>query len=418
MRLAFRQLTRQMVRTIYTALPWLDGPRVRRIDIGYEKAGVVVRGEPIPWNADAVLIDIDVSFAVLRNWPKSDFCLDVAGEPPLLPIGQQPLAGDDEASRMLFRMAVPHRSTRVRLYWRASLLDQFILPILSRDEFLRSLEVDTPTLFARLGDRNVPCEAIVEEQCRGLTAAALLRSRTSLLPILDLRASLELLIHRTGQIHTMPLNLTSTQLAARQTMVSLNLPPRLRIDGGASLRWSVGGLTYGNNKLRTVSAEALGHSLFALDARYAYGAEDGTLGFSRYLMLQPGICRLGPCFLVATREAGLAALHRLRVRVEYKDGETLPEYLEQEVLVTDGPSLFIPMTTTPEHFQRIASIDLFNQGEHLAQLSLSTRDAASFTSEGGFIPAHDYPWSPVAEEELTDHLRKLMEVPHSVEPGA
>jgi len=37
---------------------------------------------------------------------------------------------------------------------------------------------------------------------------------------------------------------------------------------------------------------------------------------------------------------------------------------------------------------------------------------------GGFTAVQDYPWSPVAEEELSDHLRRLMEVPNSFESGA
>jgi hypothetical protein len=378
----------------------------------------VVGGEPIPWNADAVLVDVHVWFPVVRPSAKSDFYLDVIGEPPLLPVSQTPAISGEESARVLFRMAAPHRATRVALHWRSRLLEEFIIPTLSQEHFLDELRIEAPSLFARLGDQNVPCEAVVEGQCRGLLAGAVLRSPTSLLPIIDLRPSIEMTLHRTRQTLHVPILLTSRQLAGREAMVNVNIPPRLRPEGGLTMRWTVAGRTYARRELRTLSPQMFRQSLFAIDSRYLYSDRDGTLGLSRYLYLQENIARLGPCFLVASREPGLAGLHTFQVRTQYKDPEMLPEYLEQEVLVTDGPSLFTPLTTSPEQFQRFSSFDLFSEGKQLAQLSLCTRDVARFTNEGGFCAPDEYPWSPIAEEELADHLRKLMDAPHPFQTGS
>ena len=43
---------------------------------------------------------------------------------------------------------------------------------------------------------------------------------------------------------------------------------------------------------------------------------------------------------------------------------------------------------------------------------------ARFTNEGGFQAPEEYPWSPIAEEELADHLRKLMDAPHPFQSGS
>jgi hypothetical protein len=412
--LAVKQFSTWALRKLYVLCPWLDGPRVRRIEVGYEKAGLAIHGEPIPWNADAVIIDVFVWFPVVRSGAKSDFFLDVPGDPPLLPLSQLPVEGE-ETTRIQFRMPVPHRTLRISLFWRSSLLGQLTLPILNREEFLRNLKIEAATLFARLGEQQVPCETVVEGQCRGLTASALLRSPSSLLPILDLRFAIDFTLRRTRQTFTLPVTLTSSQLAAHETLVSVNLPQGLRLDGTATLEWTVSGIPFARNEVRAISEEQFRDSVYLIDSRYVYCDQNGATGYSRYLFLQDGICRLGPCFLVASREHGVAALHSLQVRVQYKDADTPPAYVEQDVLITDGPSIFVPLTTTPEQFQRFSAFDLYHNGEHLGQLSLCTRDVAQFTSEGGFLAPEDYPWTPIAEEELADHLRKLMEVPHPFE---
>jgi hypothetical protein len=403
-----------LMRKLYVICPWLDGPRVQRIDVGYEKGGLTIQGEPIPWNADAVVIDVYVWFPIPRPGAKSDFFLDVPAEPPLLPVSQQPVNAEENV-RIQFRMPVPHRTARVSLFWRSSLLGQLTLPVFGREEFLRNLKMEAATLFARLGEQQVPCRTLVEGQCRGLTANALLKSPTSLLPLLDLRFMIDLNLSRTRQTFALPVTLTSGQLAARETMVSVNLPQGLRLDGEASLEWTIAGIRFAQNDVRTISEYEFRQSVYLIDSRYVYCDHYGNTGYSRYLFLQDGMCRLGPCFLIASREPGLAALHPLQVRVQYKDNDSMPTYIEQDVLITDGPSIFVPLTTTPQQFERFSAFDLYHQGEHLGQLSLCTRDVAQFTSEGGFVPPQDYPWTPVAEEELADHLRKLMEVPHPFE---
>jgi len=245
-----------------------------------------------------------------------------------------------------------------------------------------------------------------------------LKSPTSLLPILDLKPVIEFTFHRSRQTYVQPIPLTSGQLAARETMVSVPSPVWPCFEGASEVRWGVAGQTLASKALRTISARAFQDSLYVLDSRYVFCDHAGNTGYSRYFVHQDGVTRLGPCFVIASREKGIAAVHPLQVRIQYKDPDALPAFLEQEVLITDGPSLFIPTTTTPEKMQQFSAFELYNKGEYLGLLSLCSRDVATFTSEGGFIAPEDSPWTSVAEEELADHLRRLMEVPSPFESGS
>jgi hypothetical protein len=83
--------------------------------------------------------------------------------------------------------------------------------------------------------------------------------------------------------------------------------------------------------------------------------------------------------------------------------------MEQEALITDGPTTFAPGTLDVNDLGQIAAFDLSLKGHSLGSLSLCPAPTAGFTSEGGFKPPHDYAWSAAAEEELTERLNRLIE---------
>src|SRR5437868_14308893 len=77
-------------------------PRVAQMGHSYEKAGLKVSGEPIPWNADSVVVE-----AVLECWGrslenKSDLELHLPCEIPLTPAALE-YRGDD-CCQVLFRL--------------------------------------------------------------------------------------------------------------------------------------------------------------------------------------------------------------------------------------------------------------------------------------------------------------------------
>jgi hypothetical protein len=86
-----------------------------------------------------------------------------------------------------------------------------------------------------------------------------------------------------------------------------------------------------------------------------------------------------------------------------------PLLLEQEVLITDGPTMVAPGTLDAADLHQVSGFELSVRGRALGVLSLCPAPAASFTGEGGFKPPHEFTWSAAAEEEMTERLNRLLE---------
>jgi hypothetical protein len=116
-----------------------------------------------------------------------------------------------------------------------------------------------------------------------------------------------------------------------------------------------------------------------------------------------------PCFLVSSREPGMAGLCKLQVRAQVAGSGPSSLSLEQEILITDGRTLFAPGTEDAVSLGQISAFELRLKGETIGVLSLSPVPVANFTAEGGFKPPPDFTWSVGAEEELGDRLGRLLE---------
>ena len=121
-----------------------------------------------------------------------------------------------------------------------------------------------------------------------------------------------------------------------------------------------------------------------------------------------GAARLGPCFLVASAEPGVAGTCRFTV-TDHASGPDHPALLmEQEVLITDGPAIVAPGTLDAADLANVSGFEL-NAGEaSLGLLPLCPAPAATFTAEGGFCPPPDYAWTPAADDEMQDRLNRLL----------
>jgi hypothetical protein len=86
-----------------------------------------------------------------------------------------------------------------------------------------------------------------------------------------------------------------------------------------------------------------------------------------------------------------------------------PLLLEQDVLITDGPTMVAPGTLDSGDLARVTGFELSVRGRSLGVLSLCPAPTATFTSEGGFKPPHDFTWSAAAEEEMTERLNRLLD---------
>ena len=105
----------------------------------------------------------------------------------------------------------------------------------------------------------------------------------------------------------------------------------------------------------------------------------------------------------------MAGLCSLQVRMQVPGAVQSPLLIEEEVLITDGPTMFAPGTLETCDAGHVSAFELRAKGGLLGTLSLSPAPAAAFNAEGGFKSPNDFPWSVAAEDELNDRLTRLLE---------
>jgi hypothetical protein len=377
---------------------------------GYEKAGPTVYDEPIPWNADAVLVEFLVEFPGHAAGPRSDFRWGLPGDVNLTAVTLHP--GDQEDTcRIQFRLGRLRRTVRVDLSWRGRPLGRVVVPHLSAGEFLRNLRLEVPGTFAELGDYDPACRALVAGQGRRLTACGLLKSPTSLLPVVGWGLVLEWSCAASGETRRIPTHLTGAQATARQALLHATVRPWPCAEGVWSWRWVVAQRPLARGEFRVVSRQAFQESLHLAGDPHRGGEPVGEVGAGPGAAGRDATDPLALHVRIGSREPGLAALCPVEVHVRYKDRARPPEVLEKEVLVTDVPSLSAPATVAVRDFHLAHVFDVFGNGQFLGTVSRQPAPAATFTSEGGFRGPEDFDWTVFAEEELEEHLGRLMEAP-------
>jgi hypothetical protein len=384
------------------------GPKPQALHFGYEKAGLVLHDPYVPWNADAILVEASLKLPPAAR-RKTDFQLRLLQREPIL---ADSLRAEEagERYRLLFRFSnIPPQSTDVELLWRNHFLGKLALPIASSQDFLAQLRLDMPTFFVRLGSQSVACQTFVATQGKALQASAVLSSLSGCLaPLMDLGVRVIFRSEKAKIDHQVPVPLCSSQLQSRQallTAVPPKLPKRL---GYWSATWMVGDQVLGVQRVRAISQRMFHNSLRISDTRFVVVDKKQSVAVRRQLPAMNELSRLGPCFLVSSREAGMAAICTLQVHAQIPGGVQAPMLLEQEILITDGPAMFAPGTIDVSEFGQMSAFELRFQNRALGALPLSPVPSASFTNEGGFKAPTDFIWTPAADEELSERLQKLI----------
>ncbi len=382
-------------------------PQPQALHHSYEKAGLTLHDQPIPWNAEAVLVEALVRLPSQSTRIKTDFTLHLPNQIPY-PAEQLCRQESGERFRVCFRLPPPAVTTRADIYFRQSLLGHLSLPILSREDFLKGLRLEMPTLFVRVGQESVACQTFVTTQCRGLMASAVLLSPTSLAPLLDMDLQIEFRCDRSGTSFRVPARLCSSQLAGRRAVVTIaptRYPRRL---GTWTATWYLGNRPLAMQRVRGISKAAFLRSLRISDTRFMLQEDSGRIRLTR--QVTPNRTgRIGPCFLVASNEPGMAAVCSLRIVAQVAGAMTPPLLLEQEMLITDGPTPVAPGTLDSGDLAQVSGFELSAGKRILGTLSMSPAPVATFTSEGGFKPPHEFTWSAAAEEEMVERLNRLFD---------
>jgi hypothetical protein len=383
-------------------------PQPQAIHYSYEKAGLTVHDQPIPWNAEGVMVDARLRLPQSAGRRKTDFLLRLAGRDPV-PADDMRRQDADNHYRLTFRVEPPGVTTTAEVMYRTNVLGQLTLPYLGRDEFLQSVRLQMPTLSVRLNHETVACQTFVASQCKGLIAAAVLTSPTSLVPLLDLDLTVEFRSDRSGLSQIVPARLCSSQLSGRHALVTVaprRFPRRI---GAWFVTWRLGDRELNTSRIRAISTRAFQRSLRVSDARFVLRWPKGNVSLARQVPPNEKPTRVGPCFLVSSREPGMAGICQLQVHAQVPGAVQPPLLMEAEALITDGPTAFAPGTLDVAELGQLTAFELSLKGQQLGVLSLCPAPTAHFTAEGGFKPPHDYAWSAAAEEELTDRLNRLLE---------
>jgi hypothetical protein len=382
-------------------------PQPQALHYSYEKAGLTINDQPIPWNAEAVVVEARLRLPASAR-RKSDYQLRLQGQEPL-PAESLRRQENEEHHCVLFRLSPPAEAVTADLLFRNHVLGQLTLPVLSREEFLRNLRLQMPTFYVRLGEESIACQTFVSSQCKGVLASALLVSPTSLAPLLDMDLQVEFRPARGTGMHRVSARLCSSQLAGRQALVTVaprRFPRRI---GTWTANWLLGDRTLATQKVKAISQRTFQRSLRISDTRYVYESKKGEISLARHVPPLEDVARVGPCFLVCSREAGMAGLCHVRVHAQVTGTVQPPVLQEQEVLITDGPTMVAPGTLDTVDLVQVTAFEATVKGQSLGVLPLCPAPTATFTSEGGFKAPHDFAWSAAAEEELTDRLNRLLE---------
>jgi hypothetical protein len=415
---------------------WLSprGPQLATLEYRYEKAGLTIAREPIPWNAEAVLVEAVLRDTGDRRCLPRDFLLRLAGSrQSFSPLDRARLTprprgergrGDD--GPLTFRLPPPTQRTTVELLWKDRSLGQMTLPVLTRAAFVRGLAVELATPAARLGEHIVPCQTYVSSQCQELLASAVLTSPTALAPIVDLEPRVEFGPERGASVapavrlpatpggespaprgagQEMSMRLTGAQLAEQRALVTVGLRKPRRV-GAWQVTWRLDGRILATQRLRAVSKPQFVRSLRVVDTRLI--VQTGN----RFQLLshRPSgdVDRLGPCFIVRSAEPGMAGLCSLEIRARVESGEQPPPLWVGEMLISDGPTPVAPGTWTAGEWEAVNGFELRAGNRILGVVPLAASPAAHFNSEGGFQPAEPFLWNDFADQELRERLNRLL----------
>jgi hypothetical protein len=159
--------------------------------------------------------------------------------------------------------------------------------------------------------------------------------------------------------------------------------------------------------LRAVTPQAFRRSLRICDTRFGLVTNDGQFRVVRQ-MPTDGVAKAGPCFIVASREPGMAGVAEFEIGVQVPGVDRSPTVLEQSVLITDGPTPVAPGLIPMSELKHASAFELRVKGRVLGVLPLSPVPSATFTAEGGYKAPPEFAWSAAAEDELSERLARLM----------
>lgn len=382
-----------------------DPVRLRSLAHSHARAGLRGVPGPIPWSAESVHVEATVYLPHCAGRKKDDFTLCLPGREPVV-AEQLRRADEDSVYRLVFELPPVDATVQGRLRFRERSLGQIQLPYLGRDEYLRSLRLRQPTVFARFGEETLPCRAFVDGQCCQLLVSGVLTSPWGLSALREQGLEVEFVNPQCGSRIAVPVLLSSGQLTRRSALVTVAMPARPRGRGTWSATWRVGDHVLTRHAVRAVGTATLERSLRLCEARYVVQEGHRLRVSSNFLTSAHPEVRVGPCFFVASSRRGLVGRGRLEIRVLAARGRGSSLLQEMTVLLGDTPTSLVAGTIAD--VAEAKGFELLAGGRSLGVLSLRPVPAAEFTTEGTFQPPPEFTWTQAAEDEITERLSRLL----------
>ena len=165
-----------------------------------------------------------------------------------------------------FRVPTPASNTVAELVCDGRVLARIQLTIISRAEFLKSLQLESSIVHVRLDHESVACQAIVANQCHGLIASGKLSAASNLAPLSDLGLTVEFR-GDTGESRVLVnVPLSAAQLQATEAVV-VAAPRKLsRKARGWTITWLVGNQVLALSRVRMIRLPELRKSLHLVGA--------------------------------------------------------------------------------------------------------------------------------------------------------
>src|SRR5437660_1016962 len=117
------------------------GPQPQALHYSFEKAGLTLHDQPIPWNAEVVLVEALVRLPPSVSRRKPDYTIRLPDREPLPADSLRQSQPGEDRSRLLFRIPTPTLNTTAEIFYRHQRLGQLKLPVLTREEFLQQLRL-------------------------------------------------------------------------------------------------------------------------------------------------------------------------------------------------------------------------------------------------------------------------------------
>ncbi|MCZ2344013.1 MAG: hypothetical protein LC104_19790, partial [Bacteroidales bacterium] len=378
------------------------------VHLRYEKAGQWLHAAAVPWNAENVSVEVLLNVHSSSRH-RSDFLLRIPGLSPITAEQFRQDTANPRLHRLTFRLPTPSNRVMADLTWKHKLLTTISIPILTEAQFLSELQFSHATTAVRLRDTVVPAQTFISSQCKNLLTSVVLRSPTGLAPLADLGIAVVFESARTGQKQTVPVPLTSTQFATSSALLTAVAPTTPRTAGDYTITWTVSGRPVVTQRVTAITQRRFLQSLRVLEARFVVAEVDGGVRTVRQPPAVGENARIGPCFILVSREVGSAAVLDLDVGTQISGSARNTSVLQQNILITDGPTVFAPGLLEPSELESVIGFELRYKAYSLGVLSFRPVPSATINAEGAFKPAPDFTWSSGAEEELTSRLSKLMD---------